>query len=211
MSEQNTTPGEGQVQTPTGEQQTQQTQQTPPQTPPDQGNITISREEYAQIVTQLAMLQQQQEQVQQQTQTPPQQDPLQGKHVNQLTNEELLEVINRNNEQNNQQIINALMQIAVKEEIRDLGDRYEDFRKDVNIRNEVFKIAEKNTHLSLEQAYMIHKGMKPATPPQQQTQTPTPPPPGERPSVSVGSVQESKPMSIREAAEAAFKTIKYQG
>lgn len=199
----------GQTSDPSG-QQTQEpsTQQSE--------TLTISKQEYASLVTQLAMLQNRLEEVQesrqaQQTQQPP--PPYAGKQLNEMTNEELMHLISTQSGQQNQQLLTTLIDLAVKEEIRDLGDKYEDFKKDKSLRDEVLAIAEKSTHLSLEQAYLIHQGQKSKSGMKQQTQpqttTPTPPP-GEKPTVSQQAVQQDKPMSAREAAEAAFKALKYE-
>ena len=161
-------------------------------------------------MTQLAMLQNQVEEAaanKQQTQQPP---PYAGKQLNELTNEELMHLVSNQTGQQQQQLLQTIMQLAVKEEIRDLGDKYPDFKTDAKIRDEVMNIAEKNTHLSLEQAYLISKAQRPA-PQQTQQQTTTPqPPPGEKPGVAQTAVQQDKPMTAREAAEAAFKALKYE-
>jgi len=185
--------------------------QTPPstvppaQTPPTSDNVSLSKQEYAQLMTQLAFLQNQLEENQQAaTSTPP--NPFEGKDIDQLTNRELLTLIGQAQEQSQQAVVNHLMNLAVKEEIRDLGDRYEDFKKDSTVRDEVLLIAKQSPHLSLEQAYMIHKGAKPPAAP---SVAPPTPPPSQRSDVTPTAVQESKPMSIREAAEAAMKALKY--
>lgn len=187
--------------------QNQQQTPTPPSAPPPANdNISLSKQEYAQLVTQLGFLQNQLDEQIRNEQQRDQKPPFDGRDIDQLTNRELLELISRGQEQFQQSIINQFMQIAVKEEIRDLGDRYEDFRKDKNLRDEVLKVAEKNTQLSLEQAYLILKGAKPPAAPAPPTPTP---PPSQRTEVAPQAVQGARPMSVREAAEAAAKSLKY--
>lgn len=199
--------GEG---TPNDEQGTQQVNEP---SPTQSENLTISKQEYASLVTQLAMLQNRLDEAQEEKQAQQAQQPptYAGKQLNELTNEELMHLISTQSGQQNQQMLSTLVQLAVKEEIRDMGDKYEDFKKDKSLRDEVLAIAEKNTHLSLEQAYLIHQGQKAKSgmkQQMQQTTTPTPSP-GEKPGVSQQAVQQDKPMSAREAAEAAFKALKY--
>lgn len=175
--------------------------------------ISISKEEYATLQTTLALLQDQNERLQatlQAKENPPP-DPTGGKDINQLTNAELVQVITKQvSDQVATPLLNTIMQLAVKEEVRDLGDKYADFKTSDDVRRAVFGIAEKNTSLSLEQAYLIHKGKAPAPAPEKKEETKTPvPPPGEKPGVTGNQVAQNKAMSVREAAEAAFKSLGY--
>ena len=197
MSEENNT-GEQQG-TQTSEQQNQQTT-----------GISISKEEYAQLQTTLALLQDQNERLQATLtakENPPP-DPTGGKDINQLTNAELIQVITKQvSDQVATPLLNTIMQLAVKEEVRDLGDKYDDFKTNDDVRKAVFGIAEENTSLSLEQAYLIYKGKAPA--PKKDPKPAPVPPPGEKPGVNGKQVEQNKAMSVREAAEAAFKSLGY--
>lgn len=189
---------------------------TPEPTPQPSDSVSLNKQEYAALMTELAMLKNQIESVSAAPQTPTPPPSYANKSLNEFTNEELVHMISTQTGQQQQQLLNTIMQLAVSNEVRDLGDKHEDFKTSAAVRDEVLNIAEKNSHLSLEQAYFIYKGMNPKvataqtqTPTQTQTQTPTPPP-GERPSVASQAVQQDKPMSTREAAEAAFKALKYE-
>lgn len=182
---------------------------------PANDSVSISKHEFASLMTEIAMLRTQIEDKANPAEPQPKPvNPYEGKDINQLTNAELLDIINRQNETNQQAVINAIMQVAIKEEIRDLGDKFSEFKTDQGVREAVFKIAEKNTHLSLEQAYLIHKGAAPAPKPAPASTStiPTPiPTPASKPGVSTPTVKENKPLSVREAAELAFKSLNYQG
>lgn len=193
--------------TPVDPNQAIETLVTPVPPAPANDSIQISKQEYAQLMTQIAMLQNQVEATTKPSEPPP---SYAGKNINQLTNEEMFDLISRQQQESQSQVVNALMQIAVKEEIRDLGDTYPDFKKDSAVREAVLKIAENNTSLSLEQAYLIHKGK---TPPPVVTPTPTPTPvptPSSKPGVAAQTVEPTKVMSVREAAMAAMKSLNYE-
>lgn len=195
--------------TPPNGDQNPQNQQTPPAPPAE--TVSLSKAEYAQLMTQVAILQNKLEEQAQQSATAPEPPPYAGKDINQLTNAELLDVIQRHSSAQQEQLMTTIMQIAVKEEIRDLGDRYPEFKSNKELRNQVLNVAEKNTHLSLEQSYLLLKGMNPQLTQQTQTQqTPPPtPPPSHRSEVQTSQVTQAKPMSVKEAAEAAFQALKY--
>ena len=181
-----------------------------PQSSGDQ-NISLSREEYAQLTTQLAVAQSQLERMMEQNNRQPEPtkpNPLDGKDVNQMTNQELLELMtNSVNTQVAQPLLNTLMQLAIKEELRDVQERYPDFKE---FKKDTYAIAEKNTHLSIEQAYLLAKAGKPAPPPPAAPKVETPPPtPSDKPSVSSGTVNAEERMTPRQAAEAAMKALKY--
>lgn len=187
---------------------------TPTPTPAPEG-ITLTKEEFAQLNTNLAMMQRELEELRKpkEPETPSTPPSYANKSIDQLNNAELVDlVVNHINQSTVQPLLNTIMQLSIKEEMRDLGDKYEDFKKDDKVREAVYGIAEKNTHLSLEQAYLIHKGKLP-TPTPAPVPTPTSavptPIPGERPAVAASTVGENKGMSVREAAEAAFKQLKY--
>jgi hypothetical protein len=184
-----------------------------PQVPTNDG-ITLSREEYSQMTTQLAVAQAQLERILEERQQPAPQQPQQpatpGKDINSMTNAEMFEMITQTvNSQVAQPLLNTIMQLAIKEEVRDVQERYPDFK---DFKKDVYTIAEKNTHMSIEQAYLLAKATKqgtappPAAPPQA---PPPPPPPGEKPGVTTGSLEPEAKLTARQAAEQAMKALKY--
>ena len=188
---------------------------TPPANPPANPDVvSLSREEYGQMTAQLAVAQAQIERMMEaqnrQQEPQPPANPMAGKDVNTLTNAELVDMITQHvNQSVAQPLLNTVMQLAIKEELRDVQDRYPDFK---DFKNETYAIAEKNTHLSIEQAFLLAKAGKPAPPPPAppKTEPTTPPPtPGEKPSMSSNSVQGEVKLTARQAAEAALKTLKY--
>ena len=190
---------------------------TPAPTPPADTGINLSREEYSQLTAQLAVAQAQLERMQEsqnrQQEPTPQPNPLANKDINTMTNAELVELMSSHiNQSVAQPLLNTVMQLAIKEEMRDVQERYPDFK---DFKKETYAIAEKNTHLSIEQAFLLAKAGKPATPapPAKPTvtedPTPTPPPQGEKPGVQSSSVQGESKMTARQAAEAAMKALKY--
>lgn len=179
--------------------------------------VTLSRDEYASLTTQLAVAQSQLDQLLANANTDSnqqrqQQNNTQAKNVNEMTNSELLEIINQTvNQQVAQPLMNTIMQLALKEEMREVQDSHPDFK---DLKLDVYKEAEKNTHLSLEQAYLIVKARKaglpePKMPPANNSAPNNNNTSSEKPTVNVASVQPEPKMSIREAAAAALKTLKY--
>jgi len=188
----------------------------PPQAPPapqPSDTIAVTREEYAQLTTQLAITQAQLERFQedQTARNAQHQAPAQpAKPVDTMTNAELIDMINNHINQNvAQPLMNTIMQLALKEEVREVADKYPDFK---DIKSEVYKVAEKNSQLSIEQAYLMVKGARPVPPkvevPAAKVPT-TPPPPSEKPGVNNQAVTPGVKLSAREAAIKAMESLKY--
>lgn len=175
---------------------------------PDNASITLTREEYSNLVTQMAMLQAQVER-RQEPEVKPQVPAGPTKHFNEMTNEELMQtMVGMLNQQIAQPLLNQITTLALKEEMREVSDKYADFK---DMKSDIYKVAEANTHLSLEQAYLIVKAQKagtapPVIPPAPKD-PPVAPPAGEKPGVS--SVTPVTKLSTREAAEQAYKALKY--
>lgn len=176
-------------------------------------NIVLSKQDYISLMTKLAVMEDRLEQSVKPVEKEDQPDPVPyaDKTIDQLSNAELLDLMQRQvNDKVVQPLLNTILQLSVKEEIRDLGEKYEDFKKSDETRKAVIKIAENNSNLSLEQAYLIHVGKNPKVEVKAEDKKPTPPP-SNRTEVSTTAVNQTSKMGIKEAAEAAFKSLKYTG
>lgn len=187
---------------------------TPPAAPaaplaaPAPDGITLSKAEYGQLMGTIAQLQAALDSQAQAPNTPePQIDP---NEFNQLTNAQMMQLMmDQVNKQVGQPLLNSIMQLAVKEELRECQSNHPDFN---TYKDDVYQEAQKNTHLSLEQAYYIVKARKTGTAP-----PPTPPavnppaaPVGERPGVTPSSTTTNPNLSVKDAAAAALKALQYK-
>jgi hypothetical protein len=181
---------------------------TPPA--PQVETVQLSREEYGQLTAQLAVAQAQIERMAASLENKPEPqapNPLAGKDINTMTNSELIDFMSNNvNQQVAQPLLNTIMQLAIKEELRDVAERYPDFK---DFKKETYAIAEKNTHLSIEQAYLLAKAGKPAPAPPTTPVVKAAPPVGDKPQVTASSVAGDSRLTARQAAEAALKSLKY--
>jgi hypothetical protein len=184
--------------------------QTPPAaTPPAGQQVSISVEDYQELMAAAAMAQvlMQQQPAKQQQQAPQQQiDP---NEIDRMSNRQLMGLIE-------QQVVGPLMQtimnMTVKEEMREVQTKYSDFN---DYRQDVLTIAQGNTSLSLEQAYLLAKAGKsskvPPTP--QDSNTPTPkqtPPPAHKTGQPASVTVPSGNLSAADAAKAALAELKYE-
>lgn len=188
---------------------------TPGSQQPTANTVTLDRTEYNQMLGAIATLQnqlsylQQGQQAHQQTPEPTPDD------LNKMKPHEIVQYF----QQQQQPLMEAVMFLSVREEIRDVADKYKDFGE---YKQEVLGLASKNTALSIEQAYHIAKSQKagtktqepPAqtqTPPAQTSQKAQEPPPASRTSVPAAATQTSeKSLDPRAAAIAAAKELGYK-
>lgn len=195
---------------------------TPPT--PSNGNITLSRDEYSQMVGNMAQMQAFIEAVQQQasqSQAPTPQAQVDPNDIDRLSNSQMLGLIGRKVNQliadSTQPVLQAVMTLSVKEEMREVQGEFDDFK---DFKKDVYEIASKNSTLSLRDAYLIAKANKSgkALPNdvKMKLETPTSSAPtpkatsGERPGVGVSSLKTQHTMSVRDAAAEALKELKYE-
>lgn len=185
-------------------------QQTPtppaaPVTPPsaDDSKVTISKEDYQELLGAVSMLQliAQQNQQQQKPQEP--QHQLTPEDVDRMSNRQLLQLVQ---EQTIQPLLSELMTMKVREEIRECKAEFNDFN---DYKKEVHTLASANTSLSLRDAYLLAKAnKKPAAAATAPPAAPAPTP-GHKPGPAPTNVQASSQMSVRQAAEKALEQLKY--
>lgn len=182
-------------------------------------NITLSREEYSNLVAQMSAMQtkldiQLNSQTQPQQQQQPQQPQLTEEDLNRLTNTQLLQLMNNQVSSQVSQVMQAVVALSVKEEIKEARGAYEDFD---SLKGDIHRIATAQPHLSIDQAYHLAKANKPAgkstTPPAtKETKAPENknviPPSSEKGGISPGAVTKNPVLSVREAAMAALKDFK---
>lgn len=110
-------------------------------------------------------------------------------------------------------LMNTVMQLSVKEEIRSCREDHPDF---MDYKNEIMKVASENTNLSIEQAYNIVKGKKANTTVKQIQQDQKPqehkkPPVNHKPTnIAQSSVVKTESMSIKDAVAAALKAVQLE-
>jgi len=184
----------------------QPSEATPPAPTPDQG-ITLSRQEYGELMGQF-MSMQQQLQALQTPQTPEPAAPVvNAEDVDRMTNSQLLEtILQQVNSQVGQPLLNSIMTLAVKEELRDTQAKYPDFG---TYKDEVYREAQANSHLSLEQAYLIVKARKTGTAPPPAPKPAPAPPVGAKPGVTMSATTSTTNLSVKDAAAAALKSLQY--
>lgn len=190
----------------TGEEGTQGT--TAP-TDTNTSGISLSKEEFADLIGRMSQMQsiingyQSQEAKAQEVQN--QVPALKEDDINNLTNAQLLQLVQM---QVAQPLVQTIMNLTVKEELREVQAKYEDFK---DYKEQVYTLASKNTNLSLEDAYLLAKGAKVTTTQKQEAtkpETKQPPPQAQKPNTPPTSTVTSKPAnSIREAAMAAMKEL----
>lgn len=105
-------------------------------------------------------------------------------------------------------VASTVMSIVVAEEVRDCAKRYDDFDK---YRDKVMEIAEKNTKLSIEDAYLIaagknkpsskEQGEKKGTPEQRQVVS------GEKPGPGQSQMNKGPALTMRDAVKAASAKV----
>lgn len=181
--------------------------QTPPPPTPESG-ITLTRAEYSQLMGQFVAMQNQLQSMQAPTPdaTPAVPVPA-AEDLDRMTNSQMMEVILQTvQSQVGQPLLNSIMTLAVKEELRDTQSKYPDFG---TYKDDVYQEAQANSHLSLEQAYLIVKARKTGTaPPAPAAPKPAPAAPvGDKPAVTVSSTTPSTNLSVRDAAQAALKSL----
>lgn len=189
----------------------EQTPPAAPATPPsaDDSKVTISKEDYQELLGAVSMLQliAQQNQQQQKPQEP--QHQLTPEDVDRMSNRQLLQLVQ---EQTIQPLLSELMTMKVREEIRECKAEFNDFN---DYKKEVHALASANTSLSLRDAYLLAKANKKPATPAPQSVTPSPsatppaPTPGHKPGPAPTNVQASSQMSVRQAAEKALEQLKY--
>lgn len=175
-----------------------------PATPPAPENpgITLSRSEYGQLMGTIASLQQK---LEAQEPTPQAQPQLASEDVDRMTNSQFqAHMLNLVQSQVGQPLLNSIMTLAVKEELRDTQAKYPDFS---TMKDEVYTEAQANTHLSLEQAYLIVKARKTGTAPPVAPKPAPAAPVGTKPGVTPSTTTPTTNLSTREAALAAFKSL----
>ena len=192
----------------------------PNQSPVPGGNdaITMTKEEYAGLIGQMAQMQAFIESVQAaNTQdskpAPAQIDPT---DIDRLSNTQMLQMIGQQVtqmiQQANQPVLQAVMTLSVKEEMREVEKEYPDFK---DFKKDVYEIASKNTSISLRDAYLLAKsGKQPPAPQKLENNNPNPTPaptptPSERPNLNQASLKASTSMSVADAAREALKELKY--
>lgn len=181
----------------------------PPQAPPADNLISLTRDEYANMVGALTSMQAKLEGLENANRQPDPPAPTTD-DIDRLTNTQLLSLVQS---QIGQPILNAVMQLAVKEELREVQEAHPDFK---TMKEEVYKEAQSNTQLSLEQAYLIVKARKtgqappPVMPPVASPIVPPTPPPGQKPGITPSSLDNTGGMSIKDAAAAALKTLQLE-
>lgn len=182
-----------------------------PAAPATPEGITLSREEYGQLMGTIAALQQRLEEREDTGKPGQPSEPAASVDLDQMTNTQLANyLLNAVQTQVGQPLLNSLMTLSVKEELREVKAAHPDFD---TYRDEVYKEAQANTHLSLDQAYLIVKAKKTGTtpPPTPKTPADTPKPPvGEKPGVTPTATTPSTNLSIKEAAQAAFKALQME-
>lgn len=177
----------------------------PAPAPPAQSEPSFTKEDIANLLAENALLRAQV----QQPPTPPQPaaPPAPDKPLNQMNGEELARYL----EANTLQPINqTLMDLAVRQEIMDVRDKYG--KEFLDLKDEVYNACKANSNLSLEQAFLMVKGAQAVK--GVQTQPPTPPvppaPPAHRPGVPPEAVQPKQDMDTRSAVLKAMKDLNLQ-
>lgn len=189
--------------------------------------VTLSREEYANIVAansslraQLDMvvqsLQEQMDQAPQGRQQTTQTDNIPTNDVDSMSNTQLLGYIQQ---QMAAPILQSVMNLAIKEEIRECEKEFEDFPQ---FKDSVYKIASANTTISLRDAYLQAKAGKTFVGNKQKVnelppadKAPNNPPPtapqGQRPNQTTpgSALLASSALSIKDAAMKALKESQY--
>ena len=185
--------------------------ETPPAAPPAD-TVTLTKQEYSEMTSAIASMRTALEALVEDRPAQPQQPPYEQPQIDAMSNNQLLQLVgehvNRVVNESRQPLIDALATIAVKEELRDVKGAHPDFD---TYAPDIQAMASKSPNLSLEQCYVLVKAGKPAPPaPPAAPDTKKVPTPADRGGVPGSTVTNQKGMSIREAAEAALASIKYE-
>lgn len=183
-----------------------------PAAPAPSETISLTKAEYGQMMGAIAALQAQLDAKEEPAAPAPSIDP---NDLDRMSGAQLANfILSSVQQQVGQPLLNQIMTLAVKEELREVQSAHPDFKE---LKDEVYKEAQANTHLSLEQAYLIVKqrktGVAPPVPPKVDPPPPAAPPAppvGSKPGITTSSVAPNGGMSIREAAEAALKTLQLE-
>ena len=183
----------------------------------DGENVVLTKEDFSKIIGELTGLkmkvgeltnaQNQSRQVVERAVAPPPQRQVGPADIENMTKTEFAQYISQSV---GQPILELVMTMAVKEEIRETAAENKDFW---DYKDEVYKLTMSNPQMSVKQAYLVAKSENPGksslNKPAAGTPPATSPPParGERPGVARSSVAQPSKMSIKDAANTALKDL----